>query len=283
MSKAIVNQPLQDRYIELDSVKIRYWSAGEGESLILLHGGNSCIEIWSLNINELAKNYRVYAFDMVGQGLSDKPIADYSLDYQVGFLQRFMDVFEINRATLIGNSMGGSIALKFALQFPQRVNKLVLISSFGLGREIDFFKRLLATFPFFVNLSRPSRLGAKAMLSSCVYNHQSFPAEWVEMSYQYFKLPNKKRTIQSMVNTNFNFWGLKNEVFQPIVTQLKNISAPTLIFWGKQDKVIPVKHSNIAAKQIPNSRLHVFDRCGHWAQVEYPAEFNQMTLEFLNQ
>lgn len=283
MSRVIVNQPFQDQYIELDSVKIRYWSAGEGEPIILLHGGNSCIEIWSLNINALAKHYRVYAFDMVGQGLSDKPIADYSLDYQVGFLQRFMDAFDINRATLIGNSMGGSIALKFAIELPQRVNKLVLVSSFGLGREIDFFKRFLATFPFFVNLSRPSHLGAKAMLSSCVYNDQSFPAEWVELSYQYFKLPNKKRVIKSMVNTNFSFWGLKNEVFKPIVTQLKNINAPTLVFWGKQDQVIPVKHSNIAAKQIPNCRLHVFDRCGHWAQVEYPAEFNQMTLEFLNQ
>ncbi|MEN9567662.1 MAG: hypothetical protein RLZZ69_2858, partial [Cyanobacteriota bacterium] len=104
----------------------------------------------------------------------------------------------------------------------------------------------------------------------------------VELSYQYFKLPNKKRTIKSMIKTNFNFWGLKNEVFQPIVNQLKNINAPTLVFWGKQDKVIPVKHANIAAKQIPTSHLHVFERCGHWAQVEYPAEFNQMTLEFLN-
>jgi pimeloyl-ACP methyl ester carboxylesterase len=282
MSKAIINKPLQDRYIELDSVKIRYWSAGEGEAIILLHGGNSCIEIWSLNINELAKHYRVYALDMVGHGLSDKPVADYSLDYQLGFLQSFMDALNINRATLIGNSMGGSIALKFAIQCPQRVDKLVLVSSFGLGRETDFFKRILAVFPFFVNLSRPSRKGAKAMLSSCVYNQQSFPVEWVEISYQYFKVPNKKRTIKSMVSTNFNFWGLKNEVFKPIVTQLKNINAPTLIFWGKQDKVTPVKHANVAAKQIPDSRLHIFDRCGHWAQVEYSEEFNQMTLEFLN-
>ena len=73
---------MQDRYIELDSVNIRYWSMGEGEPIILLHGGNSCLEIWSFNISELAKHYRVYAFDMVGHGLSDKPEADYSLDYQ---------------------------------------------------------------------------------------------------------------------------------------------------------------------------------------------------------
>jgi pimeloyl-ACP methyl ester carboxylesterase len=72
-----------------------------------------------------------------------------------------MDALDLDRATLIGNSMGGAIALKFALQCPQRVNKLVLVSSFGLGREIDLFKRILAVFPLLVNLSRPSRQGAK--------------------------------------------------------------------------------------------------------------------------
>ena len=271
---------MQDQYIKLNSINIRYWNMGEGEPIILLHGGNSCIEIWSFNIIELAKHYRVYAFDLVGHGLSDKPKADYSLDYQVNFLQRLMDALCIDRATLIGNSMGGSIALKFAIRFAERVNKLVLISSFGLGREIDLFKRILAIFPFLVNFSSPSRLGAKAALSSCVYDAK-FPPEWIELSYQYFQLPNKKRTLKSMIKTNFNFWGLRYEVFEPIVTQLKNITVPTLIFWGKQDRVIPVKHANIAAKEIPNSYLHVFDRCGHWAQVEYPDKFNQITLDFL--
>jgi pimeloyl-ACP methyl ester carboxylesterase len=103
------------------------------------------------------------------------------------------------------------------------------------------------------------------------------------MSYLFFKLPGKKRAIKSMIKTHFNFWGLKKEIFEPIVAQLKDITAPTLIFWGKQDKVIPVKHADVAAEQISNNHLHVFDRCGHWAHVEYPEEFNQMTLEFLKQ
>ncbi|MEO0015140.1 MAG: hypothetical protein RLZZ535_3529 [Cyanobacteriota bacterium] len=280
MSQTIVRNLPQDQYIELDSVKIRYWQQGEGEPIILLHGGNSCIEIWSFNINQLAQHYRVYAFDMVGAGRSDKPVADYSLDYQVGFLRRFMDALNITRPTLMGNSMGGAIALKFAIQFPERVNKLILVSSFALGREIDFFKRFLAIFPAIAYLSKPSRQGAKAVLNSCVYDAKSLPSEWIELSYEFFKLPGKKRVIVSMIKTHFNFWGLRNEVFEPIVTQLKNITAPTLIFWGKQDKVIPAKHANIAAEQIPNSYLHIFDCCGHWAQVKYPA-FNQQTLEFL--
>lgn len=285
MSQTIVRdlELPRDQYIKLDSVNIRYWSAGKGEPIILLHGGNSCIEIWSFNIEELAKQYHVYAFDMVGQGLSDKPVADYSLDYQAGFLQRFMDHFDLDRAILIGNSMGGGIALKFATKFPLRVNKLVLVSSFGLGREIDLSKRLLAMFPFLVDLSKASRQGAKAVMSSCVYDAKSVPLEWIDLSYEYFKVPNKKRTIKSMIRTNFDSKGLRGEVFQPIVSQLKKIAAPTLIFWGKQDKVIPVKHAYVAAKNIPHNHLYIFDRCGHWAQVEYSKEFNQETLKFLQQ
>lgn len=130
-------------------------------------------------------------------------------------------------------------------------------------------------------LSKPSRQGAKAVLTFCVYDAKSVPSKWIEFSYEFFKLPNKKRTIVSMIKTHFNFWGLRNEVFEPIVTQLKNITAPTLIFWGKQDRVTPAKHANIAAERIPHSSIQIFDRCGHWAHVEYAAEFNQQTLKFL--
>jgi pimeloyl-ACP methyl ester carboxylesterase len=283
MSQTIARNLPQDRYIELDSVKIRYWQQGQGEPIILLHGSNSCVETWSFNINQLAQHYRVYAFDMVGTGRSDKPVADYSLDYQVGFLQCFMDALNITSPTLIGNSMGGAIALKFAIQFPERVNKLVLISSLGLGREINILARLLSTFPAIAYLSRPSRQGAKAVLTSCVYDAQSLPSEWIELSYEFFQLLGRKQATVSMIKTHFNFWGLRNEVLEPIMTQLKNIAAPTLIFWGKQDRVIPAKHAKIAAEQIPDSFVQIFDRCGHWAHVEYAAEFNQQTLKFLKQ
>ena len=210
----------------------------------------------------------------------EQPEADYFLDDRVVFLQRFMNTFNLDRAVLIGNSMGGAIALKFALQFRQRVSKLVLISSLGLGREIDWSKKILAVFPFLINYSKPSRQGAKAVMNSCVYDARSVPSNWIDMSCQYFKVPNKKRMMKSLIKTNFDLWGQKDEVFKPIISQLQNITAPTLIIWGKQDRVIPVKHAAVAA-QIPHSTVHIFDRCGHWAQVEYPEEFNRITLDFL--
>lgn len=276
----MTNSP-QDNYIKLGSVNIRYWSRGEGKPIILLHGGGSSIEIWSFNFGVLAQYYHVYAFDMVGTGKSDKPSASYSLDYQTEFLQKFMNALDIDCATLIGNSMEGSIALKLALKSPERVNKLVLVSSFGLGREISFFERFLGAFPAIAFLAKPSRRGAKMVLSPCVYDSKSLLAEWIELSYRLFKLPGTKQAIISLIKNNIDLWGVKDEVFKPIVNRLESIAAPTLIVWGKQDKILPIKHAYIAANKIPHNSLHLFDRCGHWAQVEYPQQFNQLTLEFL--
>jgi pimeloyl-ACP methyl ester carboxylesterase len=275
-------QLIQDRYTKVDSINTRYWSAGtQGTPVILLHGGGSSIEVWEKNIPALAQDYRVFAFDMVGTGLSDKPVVTYSLDYQLQFLRAFLNTLGIQKASLIGNSMGGSIALKFALESPGRVSKLGLISSFGLGREIALSDRLLAAFPAIAKVIPPSRSGVRMVLNSCVYDAKSVPEEWIELSFKRFNLLGQKEALISLLVTNLDFWGVRREVFSPIVQQLDRIQAPTLIIWGKQDSITPVAHAYRAAQKIPSSSLHVFERCGHWAQVEYPEKFNRLVSEFL--
>jgi pimeloyl-ACP methyl ester carboxylesterase len=275
-------QKLQDQYIQIGSINTRYWSAGnQGDPVILLHGGGSSIEAWSYNIQALAQHHRVFAFDMVGSGLSDKPVVPYSLDYQLQFLNTFLDTFDIQHTSLIGNSMGGSIALKFALQSPERVQKLGLVSSFGLGREIDFSDRLLAAFPAIANLIPASRSGVRWVLNSCVHHPNSVPEEWIELSFQRFNLPGQREALMSLLTANLNFWGVRHEVFSSIVQQLDRIKAPTLVIWGKQDAIVPVAHAYVAASKIPNSALHIFEQCGHWAQVEYSEAFNHLVSEFL--
>jgi pimeloyl-ACP methyl ester carboxylesterase len=257
-------QILQDQYIQIGSINTRYWSAGnQGDPVILLHGGGSSIEVWGYNIQALAQHHRVFAFDMVGTGLSDKPVAPYSLDYQLQFLNTFLDTFDIQRTSLIGNSMGGSIALKFALQSPKRVQKLGLISSFGLGREIDFSDRLLAAFTAIANLIPASRSGVRWVLNSCVHNPKSILEEWIELSFQRFNLPGQREALISLLTTSLNFWGVRHEVLSSIVQQLDRIKAPTLVIWGKQDAIIPVAHAYVASQKILNSSLHIFDQCGH--------------------
>jgi len=277
-----ITQSIQDQYIKVGSINTRYWCAGtQGTPVILLHGGGSSIEVWQHNIEALAKNHRVFAFDMVGTGLSDKPAVTYSLDYQLQFLRSFLDTLDIRKASLIGNSMGGSIALKFALESPERVSKLGLISSFGLGREIDIYDRLLAALPAIAKLISPNRTGIRIVLNSCVYSPKSVPEEWIELNYQRFNLLGQKEALISLLVTNLDFWGVRREVFSPIIQQLDCIKAPTFIVWGKQDSITPVAHAYVASQKILNSQLHIFERCGHWAQVEYPEEFNRLVSEFL--
>lgn len=271
-----------DRYVKVGSINTRYWIMGVGTPVILLHGGQGSVEFWLYNIGTLAKFHRVYALDMVGAGKSDKPQASYSLTYQAEFIKDFMDSLDIAAATLIGNSMGGGAALQFALMFPQRINKLVLVDSMGLGKEIALGIRL-TTLPLLIRLLRPSRRLLAPMLKHNFYDPKSIPPEWVELRYPIFALPGRKPALMATIKTNFHLFGVRSQVFRPIVSQLATITAPTLVIWGKQDRIIPVAHAYIAAKTIPDVRLHVFDSCGHHPHLEHPQEFNNLVLEFLHE
>jgi pimeloyl-ACP methyl ester carboxylesterase len=276
-----VNLP-PDLYIQVNGIQTRYWQMGAcGSPVILLHGGNGSIEFWLYNIAALAAFHRVYAFDMVGSGRSDYPDGSYSIAYQAEFLAGFMTALGINSATLIGNSMGGAVALKFTSIYPDRMDKLVLVDSMGLGQEISLGIRLI-TLPAIVNLLRPGRWMIPAMLRSNFYNHHRLPPEWIELRYPIFAIPDRNRVILRLGQSNFTLAGVRADVYQPIVASLTQIDRPTLIVWGEQDRIIPVKHAYIAAAGLPHNQLEIFPDCGHHPYLEYPAKFNRLVLDFLN-
>ncbi|AFY96346.1 alpha/beta fold hydrolase [Chamaesiphon minutus] len=273
--------PPPDLYMSVNGINTRYWQMGErGSTIILLHGGNGSIEFWLYNIANLAKHHCVYAIDMVGSGKSDCPDGSYSLGYQAEFLHGAMAALAIDTATLIGNSMGGGIAIEFTRLYPDRVAKLVLVDSMGFGREISLGIRLI-TLPTIVSLLRPGRWMIPAMLRSNFYNGQQLPPEWMELRYPIFALPDRHRVILKMGQSNFNLAGVLPQVYQPILDSLANITQRTLIIWGAQDRIIPVKHAYIAAASLPNSQLQIFPNCGHHPYLEYPAKFDRLVLEFL--
>jgi pimeloyl-ACP methyl ester carboxylesterase len=271
----------EDRYVRVNGINTRYWQMGDlGSKLILLHGGNGSIEFWLYNIPELAKHHQVYAFDMVGSGKSDFPVAAYSLTYQAEFLAGFMSAMNIDAATLIGNSMGGGVALQFTRLYPDRVDKLVLVDSMGLGREISVGIRLI-TLPAIVNLLRPGRWMIPAMLKSNFYDGKNIPPEWMKLRYQVFAIPGRNPVILSIGQSNFTLRGVRPDVYQPIVNSLAKISHKTLIVWGECDRIIPVKHAYIAAEGLPDSQLEIFPNCGHHPYLEYPDLFDRLVLDFL--
>ena len=270
-----------DRYISVNGLKTRYWQLGDrGSKIILLHGGNGSIEFWLYNMATLAQNHQVYGFDMVGAGKSDAPAASYSLTYQAEFLRGWMSALNIDTATLIGNSMGGGVALVFTGLYPERVDRLVLVASMGFGPEISLGIRLI-TLPAIVNLLRPGRWMIPAMLKSNFDDANNLPPEWIELRYPIFAIPGRNQVILQLGQSNFNLAGVLPAVYQSILASLPTITQKTLIVWGEGDRIIPVKHAYIAAERLLNSQLHVFPNCGHHPYLEYPARFNQLVLEFL--
>ncbi|WP_373540502.1 alpha/beta fold hydrolase [Chamaesiphon sp.] len=273
--------PPSDLYVAVNGVNTRYWQMGDrGSKIILLHGGNGSIEFWLYNIAALARYHQVYAFDMVGSGKSDYPDGSYSLGYQAEFLHGLMSALAIDRATLVGNSMGGGVALEFTRLYPDRVDRLVLVASMGLGQEISLGIRLI-TLRAIVKLLRPGRWMIPAMLRSNFYNSRQLPPEWIEFRYPVFAIPGRNRVILRLGQSNFNLAGVRAEVYQPIVASLAQITHQTLIIWGEYDRILPVKHAYVAAEGIPNSQLAIFPHCGHHPYLEYPAKFDRLVLDFL--
>ncbi|WP_414551685.1 alpha/beta fold hydrolase [Anabaena sp. CCY 0017] len=270
-----------DQYIKIGDINTRYWKLGDkGKTIILLHCAGGSVEFWLYNIHILAQHHRVYAVDMVGSGLSDKPSASYSLTYQAEFIKNFMDTLNIERATLAGNSMGGAAAIQFTLMFPQQVEKLILIGSFGLGKEIILRLRL-ATLPFALHFFRPNPQMIGSILTVDVYDSTLIPQEWNKIRYPIMMIPHRDKALAQLARTNLNLFGVRRAIFSAIVKQLATITAPALIIWGKQDRILPVSHAYVAAEALLNNRLHIFDSCGHYPHLECPQEFNATVLEFL--
>jgi pimeloyl-ACP methyl ester carboxylesterase len=271
---------LQDQYVKVGSVNTRYWQTGDsGNTVILLHGGGGYIELWKRNIFELATHHRVYAFDMVGAGQSDKPDTDYTFDFMAQFTRDFMKALDISKASLIGTSAGGGVALTIALNFPELVDRLILVGSAGLGKEINFLLRI-STFPGLGRLlSSPSKSGVAMLCKQAVYDSNLITDEIVKEFYQMATIPGASEATLNVGRSNFNIWG---QFHQSITERLGTIVAPTLIVWGRQDPMVPVTHAQNAAKIIPNARLEIIEECGHWSSIEHPQKFNQLVSGFLS-
>ena len=274
----------EDRYIQVGSLNTRYWALGDqGTVVILIHGLAVSADIWVNNVEPLAKRHKVYAPDLIGFGRSDKPGPSFSpLDY-TRFLDDFMNTLSIDRASLVGQSLGGGIALQYTLQFPQRVNKLVLVDSAGLGKEVIWTLRLMSL-PLVGELfSYPSRKGVEFVFKLSVRNRALITKDFVELYYNLFSQPGFRKFFLRLLRLIVNARGAREEILAPIMNNLYKITQPVFIIWGDKDRVLPLKHGYLAKEKLPNSRLKIMERCGHIPFFEKSDEFNRLVLEFLSE
>ncbi len=271
-----------EKYISVKGVNIRYWEMGDkGADLILIHGIGHSIEAWENNVEFLSHNHRVFAVDLPGFGRSDKPDHPYSFQYFAQFIIDFMDVLDIEQASLVGNSMGGGISQYVTFQAPNRVAKSVLVNSAGFSRNLTILFRISSIPVLGELLNRPSKKGTRRVLKECVYDPSLITEEMVALGYEIVSQPGATRAFLTTLRSGVKFAGLRKEVLQTFSDNYPSIQSPTLVIWGRQDRILPVSGAKVAEQGIPNATVKIFDPCGHVPQIERPDEFNAIVEEFL--
>ena len=249
---------------------IRYLEAGSGPTVILLHGLGGSTQNWLYNVGPLSQQFRVIVPDQIGFGRSARPMINYRVRTYVDFLEQFCRTLNIERATLVGNSMGGWVAAHFASAFPEKVDRLVLADATGYAPPPGFDYKSL------YGLNPSTREGMKQMIGKVFFNKAFSSDAMVDQTLAMRMTANDGYTINSLIESV----GRGEDFLES--KQLQQIKAPTLIIWGRQDGLTLLAEGERFKKDIPNSKLVVFDQCGHFPQLEKAGEFNAAVLEFLN-
>ena len=272
----------EDRYIKVGNINTRYWTSGEqGTPVVLIHGLGGSIENWVKNIDVLGQSHRVYALDLKGFGRTDKTPLLRDMDELTKFIGDFMAALNIDKASLIGNSLGGGLALSFALQHPDKVEKLVLVDNAGMGPEVIADFRVISLPVIGELLYHPNRKAVAGLWGKIVFDASLVTDELVEQTYKLAVLPGAVKSMLSTLRAGIGISGQSKSQRMRVTDKISALKAPTLIFWGKQDRIIPPAHADIAARMMPGARLHLFDNCGHMPQLEHPEKFNKLVLDFL--
>lgn len=274
---------LKPRIITLHGREIRYLQEGAGPVLLLIHGMAGTYENWRAVIDPLAREHTVLAPDLPGHGCSAPGAGDYSWGSLASHLRDLLAALGHDRATLVGHSLGGGIALQFAYQFPEAIERLVLVSSGGLGREVNPVLRA-AALPgadrFIAATAGPGRAASAALARVFSAAGVRPSADIAEVARGWASLADPGRrqaflgTLRAVVGTNGQSVHAGDRLY--LVE-----GVPVLIVWGRKDPIIPVRHAEQAHKAIPGSRLEIFDDAGHLPQTEDPARFVEVLERFL--
>jgi pimeloyl-ACP methyl ester carboxylesterase len=273
---------MNDQFVMVNNVRVRYRSAGErGPVVLLLHGIGRTLEDWSENMVALGGSHRVFAPDFPGCGFSDKPVLPYTTPFLAGFVRDFLRALNLERVTLVGNSMGGGISLEFSALFPELLEGLVLVAPAGMGPKGAQFLGLCSIPVFGEVISRPSRVGSKRALELLFADRNMMTQARAERDFELSSQPGATRAFLKMLRFMANRHGAKPAFYNRSLENAANLRVPTLIVWGVQDHILPVEYAPVAAKTIPGSRVQIYDPCGHFPMLERTQEFNGLLLEFL--
>lgn len=266
---AIQDSQVADKYATVFGAKIHYLEAGSGPVVILLHGLGGSVSNWAQTIAPLAQKYRVIAPDQIGFGKSDKPMLNYRVGTLVDFLDGLYKQLGIQKASLVGNSLGGFTAAAFALAHPEKVDKLVLVDAAGFTVTGDIDPRVLN------GLNPSTRQQVKDLIGLIFYNKEPFSSDAaVDGFFASRVTAGDGYTIQRFIDSI----GHNEDMLDG---KLGAIKQPTLIIWGKEDGLTQLSMGQRFNKEISGSQMLVIEKCGHVPQLEKAAEFNAGLMKFL--
>jgi len=273
------------KYMELHGDRIAYQDVGTGdEAVLLIHGMAGSSETWRAVIPQLSRKYRVVAPDLLGHGQSAKPRGDYSLGAFAVWLRDLLDELGISRATIIGQSLGGGVAMQFVYQHPDYCRRLILISSGGLGPDVGWTLRLLsapgAELILPVIAPRPI-LTAGNKLRSWFGAAGIRSPRGAEMWSAYSSLSDAE-TRQAFLRTLRSVVDHRGQAVSALNRLHMASHLPIMAIWGDQDRIIPVDHAYAAQTARPDSRLEVLEGVGHFPHVERPSEVVDLIEDFIN-
>jgi pimeloyl-ACP methyl ester carboxylesterase len=277
--------PLQERRITLHGHDVTYRTAGDGEQVVvLIHGITGSSDTWLDVMPALAEHYTVVAPDLLGHGRSAKPMGDYSLGAYASGIRDLLGALGHDRATIVGHSLGGGVAMQMAYQFPERCERLVLVSSGGLGREVHLLLRA-ATLPgseFVLPLITASPVAAVGNAIGGLLGRVGLKAgPDLEEIWRGFSSLADVEARAAFIHTARTIIDPAGQRVSALDRLYLAEAMPMLVIWGERDPIIPVAHGHAAAEAAPGSRLVVFPGARHFPHRHSPARFLQEVIGFV--
>jgi pimeloyl-ACP methyl ester carboxylesterase len=282
-NREVVFHSEHSRFIDVDGVRVHYQEAGDvtAPAMILIHGFASSTLVWSKVFLDLATSgFRVIAPDMLGYGYSGKPRnGEYTIAGQARLITELLDRLNIKRALVVGSSYGGAVAATCALEYPNRVEKLVLVAPVNDNRPLEYKLMRIFSAPVFGDVVSPLLIGSRRLLRmrmKKVYDRHSWVLD--ERRVEARHLPLRTSGTQRAIIRTVRGWNAER-----ISRDAHLIRQQTLLLWGENDLEIPLADGERLHSEIQGSRLMVFLNCGHLPHEEYPEAFSKIVTDFCSE
>lgn len=271
------------KYLELHGNRLAYQDEGQGDAILLLHGMAGSSQTWRSVIRPLSRKYRVIAPDLLGHGMSAKPRSDYSLGAFAVLLRDLLDELGVARATVVGHSLGGGVAMQFVYQHPDYCERLVLIGSGGLGPDVGWTLRLLSApgAELIMPIIAPQPVltaGEKVRSWFAKMGIESPRGGEIWNAYSSFS---DAETRQAFLRTLRSVVDYRGQAVSALNRLNVRADMPIMAIWGEQDAIIPVQHAYAALEARPDARIEVMPGVGHFPQVERPTEVVDLIDDFI--